>query len=163
MIVSLYADYVQDLKTALDDLFERPDRYQTFDLHVELAMGAALLVYETKKQKGRTDTLAYARTAKGNVQISPERAQQRVSSFLAMQDHIALTGEPMISLNEEYPHAVIAFEHRARGASLKSSMKMIFVGVNDAEDAGRYFEMTGEPAAIVTTRPHHSKTLWEWK
>ncbi|EJJ26205.1 hypothetical protein [Rhizobium sp. CF142] len=163
MIASLYADYVQDLKARLNDLFERPDRYQTFDLHVELAMGAALLAYETKRQKGQTDTIAYARTAKGNVQVSPELAQQRISSFLTMQGHIALTGEPMISLNEEYPHAVISFEHRARGAPLKSSMKMIFVGVNDAEDAGRYFEMTGEPAAIVTTRPHRSKRLWEWK
>lgn len=163
MIASLYADYVQNLKAALNDLFERPDRYQTFDLHIELAMGAALLVYETKRQKGRTDTIAYARTPKGNVQVSPELAQQSLSSFLTMREHIALTGEPMISLNENYPHAVISFEHRARGAPLTNSMKMIFVGVNDAEDAGQYVEITGEPTAIVTTRPHHSKTLWEWK
>ncbi|MBW9052453.1 hypothetical protein [Rhizobium mesosinicum] len=163
MIASLYADYVQDLKARLDDLFERPARYQTFDLHVELAMGAALLVHETKRQKGQTDRIAYARTPKGNVQVSPELAQQRISSFLTMQGHIALTGEPMIGLNQEYPHAVISFEHRARGAPLKSSMKMIFVGVNDPDDARRYVQMTGEPAAIVTVRPHHSKRLWEWK
>ncbi|MBB3313299.1 hypothetical protein FHT78_005091 [Rhizobium sp. BK196] len=163
MIASLYADYVQDLKAKLDDLFERPDRYQTFDLHVELAMGAAHLIYETKRQKGQTDRIAYSRTPQRNVQVSPELAQQRISSFLAMQGHIALTGEPMISLNEEYPHAVISFEHRARGAPLKSSMKMIFVGVNDPEDARRYVEIAAEPAAVVTTRPHHSKRLWEWR
>ena len=163
MTASLYADYVQDLKATLDDLFERSDRYQTFDLHVELAMGEALLVYQTKRQKGQTDTIAYARTPKGNAQISPATAYERVSAFLTMQDHIALTGDPMISLNAEYPHAVISFEHRAKGAPFKSSMKMIFVGVNGAEDATRYLAMTKEPAAVVTTRPHHSTRLWEWK
>lgn len=163
MTASLYADYIQDLKATLDDLFERPDRYQTFDLHIELAMGTALLVYETKRQKGRTDAIAYARTPKGNVQVSPALAHQRISSFLAMQDHIALTGDPIISLNKEYPHAVIRFEHRIKGAPLKSSMKMIFAGLNDAEDASRYVEMADTTAAIVTTRPHHSKNLWEWK
>ncbi|TCS01513.1 hypothetical protein [Rhizobium sp. BK418] len=163
MTASFYADYIQDLKAALDDLFEHPVRYRTFDLHIELAMGTALLVYETKRQKGQTDAIAYARTPKGNVQVSPELAHQRISSFLAMRNHIALTGDPMISLNEEYPHAVIRFEHRAKGVPFKSSMKMIFVGVNDAEDAGRYVEMAREPAAIVTARPHRSKKLWEWK
>lgn len=163
MTASLYADYVQDLKATLDDLFEQPDRYQTFELHVELAMGEALLVYETKRRKGQTDTIAYARTQKGNAQISPAVAYQRVASFLAMHDHIALTGDPMISLNKEYPHAVISFEHRAKGAPFKRSMKMIFIGVNDAEDAARYLAATGERTAVVVVRPHHSDRLWEWK
>jgi hypothetical protein len=163
MTASIYTDYVHDLKATLDDLYERPDRYQTFDLHIELAMGDALLVYQTRRQKGQTDTIAYARTPKGNTQVSPATAYQRVSAFLTMQNHIALTGEPMIGLNAEYPHAVISFEHRAKGASFKSSMKMIFVGVNDADDASRYRAITKEPAAIVTTRPHHSVRLWEWK
>jgi hypothetical protein len=163
MTASLYADYIRDLKITLDDLYERPERYQTFDLHIELAMGSALLVYETKRRKGQTDTIAYARTQKGNAQIAPATAYQRVSSFLTMQDHIALTGDPMVALNEEYPHAVINFEHRVKGAPFKSAMKMIFVGVNDAEDAGRYLAMAGEPAAVITSRPHHSAKLWEWK
>jgi hypothetical protein len=163
MIASLYADYVRDLKATLDDLYERADRYQIFDLHIELAMGSALLVYETKRRKGQTETIAYARTAKGNTQISPAIAYQRVSSFLTMQDHIALTGDPMIDLIEEYPHAVINFEHRAKGVPFKSSTKMIFVGVNGADDANRYLTMTGKPAAVISRRPHHAARLWEWK
>lgn len=163
MTASLYADYIQDLKATLDDLHERPDRYQSFNLHVELAMGAQLLVYETTRRKGQTDTIAYARTPKGNSQVSPAIAYQRVAAFLAMQDHIALTGNPMISLNDEYPHAVVSFEHRAKGAAFKSSMKMLFVGVNDAEDASRYLGLIGQPAAVVSARPHRSDKLWERK
>jgi hypothetical protein len=163
MTASRYTDYIQDLKAALDDLHGNSDRYQTFDLHAELAMGANLLVYETRKRKGQIDTMAYARTPAGNKPIAPDMARDRVLSFLAMQEHIALTGDPMISLNEEYPHAVISFEHRVKGAALKKSMKMIFAGVNDAEDAARYVTAAGNPAAIVSARPHSSKKLWEWK
>ncbi len=163
MTASPYADYISDLKAILDDLYERPDRYQTFELHIELAMGASLLVYETKRRKGQTDTIAYARTPDGNAQIAPATAYQRVASFMAMRNHIALSGEPMIALNEEYPHAVINFEYRAKGAPFKTSMKMIFVGVNDADDAARYLAMAGGPGAIVTARPHSSSRLWEWK
>ena len=109
------------------------------------------------------DTIAYARTPRGNSQVSPAIAYQRLSAFLSMQNHIALTGNPMVSLNEEYPHAVVSFEHRAKGAASKSSMKMLFVGVNGADDAGRYLDLVRQPTAVVSARPYRSNKLWEWK
>lgn len=163
MTASSYADYIRDLKDVLDDLVSQPDRYQTFSIHVELVMGENLLVYETARRKGQTDTIAYFRTAGDNKQVAPEAAYERVQAFLAMQDHIALSGNPMISLDREYPHAVINIEHRARGSESRKSMKMIFVGVNDADDAAAYVAAAGTPSALVSSRPHQSLRLWEWK
>jgi len=163
MTPSRYSDFAEDMKARLADLHERGDRYQTFDLHVELAMGSNLLVYETRKQKGQIDTMAYARTPDGDRPVSPAAAYERVLSFLAMQHHIALSGEPMLKLHEDYPHAVINVELRAKGAPSKSSTRMILVGVDDAEDAGRYVAASGEPRGVVSSRPYASKRLWEWK
>jgi hypothetical protein len=163
MTASSYADYVKELREVLADLVSQPDRYQTFSLHVELVMGSNLLVYETGKRKGQTDSIAYFRAPSGDSPVAPEAAYERVQAFLAMQDHIALSGNPMINLNEEYPHAVINIEHRARGAEFRKSMQMILVGVNDADDAAAYAAAAGVPSALVSIRPHRSARLWEWK
>jgi len=163
MTASSYADYVKELRAVLADLVSQPDRYQTFSLHVELVMESNLLVYETGKRKGQTDTIAYFRAPSGDRPVAPDGAYERVQAFLAMQDHIALSGDPMINLNEDYPHAVINIEHRARGAAFRKSMKMIFVGVNDADDAAAYTAAAGVPSALVSVRPHRSAWLWEWK
>lgn len=163
MTAASYSDYALELKGTLDDLMERPERYQTFALHAELAMKGNLLVLEATRRKAQTDMIAYARVKEATTQVSPQSAFHRLSSFLTMQHHIALSGEPMLDLPDEYPHAVITLELRARGAALRSSMKMIFVGVDDYDDAARYADLLGDIRAVVTSRPHRSSKLWEWK
>ena len=65
MMAALYADYVADLRTLFGELDRRPDLFQTFDVRLELAAAGGLVVYETKRRKGQTDSLYYGRTATG--------------------------------------------------------------------------------------------------
>ena len=74
MTASSYADYVKELRAVLADLVSQPDRYQTFSLHVELVMESNLLVYETGKRKGQTDTIAYFRAPSGDRPVAPDGA-----------------------------------------------------------------------------------------
>jgi hypothetical protein len=163
MTPSLFADYVAELKALLEKLHEHAEQFQVIDLHVELAMRSSLLVLELKKRKGLVDEIAYARTAERNAQVAPALAYDRVKAFLAMPDHIALTGSPLVALHPEYPHAVVRAEYRARGAAHKTSTKMILIGINNLDDATRYLELIGDPAAVVSSRPLVSSHLWEWK
>jgi hypothetical protein len=134
MTPSLFADYVAELTALVERLHEHAEQFQVIDLPVGLAMGSSFLVLEIKKRKGLVDEIAYAQTAERNAQVAPALAYDRVEAFLAMPDHIALTGPPLVALHPEY-----------------------------LDVATRYLELIVDPAAVVSSRPPASSHLWEWK
>ncbi len=61
MTSAFYADYIADLQTLLEQVDGASDHLQTFDVHIELAAAGSLIVYESKRRKGLTDSLFYGR------------------------------------------------------------------------------------------------------
>jgi hypothetical protein len=165
MTVSFYADDIAALRVLFSELDRSPELFQTFDVRLELAAGSSLVVYETKRRKGQTDSLYYGRPAAGdaNRQISQAAAFAAIDRFFALGQFIALTGEAAQTLDARYPHCAVNFSYRRKGHPAARSMLMVFVGFNDEADALQYASAVDDPPAFVSARPYKSAKAYEWK
>ncbi|UDF32931.1 UNVERIFIED_ORG: hypothetical protein LHK14_24515 (plasmid) [Roseateles sp. XES5] len=159
-----YADYVAELRALFAELDRDADRFQTFDVRLELAAAGSLVVYETKRRKGQTDSLYYGRAAENgaNRQLSQATAFTAIDRFLALGAFVALTGEGDHALDAQYPHCAVNFSYRKKGQPAARTMLMVFVGFNDAADAASYVE-SADAAALVAARPYRTAKAYEWK
>jgi hypothetical protein len=172
MNVALYADYIADLRALFAELDRRPERFQTFDVRLELAAAGSLVVYETKRRKGQTDSLYYGRSAATgqNQQLSQATAFSAIDRFFGLGQFAALTGQMATgsasqpqSVNTEYPHCAVNFSYRKTGQPVARSMLMVFIGFNDEADAFRYVSTLDDPSVFITQRPHYEAKAHEWK
>ena len=165
-MAALYADYVADLRTLFCELDRRPDLFQTFDVRLELAVAGGLVVYETRRRKGQTDSLYYGRaTADGdNRQLSQAAAFAALDRFFALGQFAALSGGGAErALDARYPHCAVNFSYRKKGQPSARSMLMVFVGFNDEADAQQHVAAAEGGSAFVTERPCRGAKAYEWK
>ena len=167
MNVALYADYAAELRALFSELNDDPEEFQTFSVHMELAAAGGLIVYETQRRKGQTDSLYYARTADAaaNRQISQARAFAAIDRFLALGEFVALTGEGATAptVDARFPHCAVNFSYRRKGHPAARSMLMVFIGFNDEADALGYVAAAGETPAFVAKRPFAGEKAYEWR
>lgn len=166
MKVALYADYVADLRTLFLELDRHPELFQTFDVRLELAAAGGLVVYETKRRKGQTDSLYYGRSAEAGVnqQISQASAFAAFDRFFALGQFVALAGEQVKSpMDARYPHCAVNFSCRKKGQLNARSMLMVFIGFNDEADALQYVSEADGSSAFVAERPCLTAKAYEWK
>lgn len=165
MTVSLYADYIADLRILFTELDRSPDLFQSVDMCLELAAGGSLVVYETKRRKGQTDSLYYGRPTAGdnNRQISQATAFAAIDRFFSLGHFVALTGEATQTLDTQYPHCAVNFSYRKKGHPAARAMLMVFVGFNDEADALQYIATIDNPSAFVSERPYRAGKAYEWK
>ncbi len=167
MTAALYADYIAELRALFSELDRQPERFQTFDVHLELAAAGGLIVYETKRRKGQTDALYYGRPADGgaNRQVSQATAFAAIDRFFALDQFIALTGARSCAatVDPRYPHCAVHFSYRKKGHPAARAMLMVFVGFNDAADALAFVSQDGDGSAYVAERPYHGERAYEWK
>ncbi len=165
-MAALYADYVAELRSLLSELDQNPDRFQTFDVRLELAAAGGLVVYETKRRKGQTDSLYYGRSSESgdNRQLSQASAFAALDRFFALGQFVALSGEGEArALDAGYPHCAVNFSYRKKGQPSARSMLMVFIGFNDEADALQYVSAADGGSAFVTERPCRSVKAYEWK
>jgi len=171
MNVARYADYIGDLRALFAELDRRSERFQTFDMRLELIAAGSLVVYETKRRKGQTDSLYYGRSAATgqNQQISQAAAFSAIDRFFSLGQFVALSDQATAggaiqstSMNAQYPHCAVNFSYRKKGQAVARSMLMVFIGFNDETDALEFISLTDEPA-FVMQRPHHTAKSYEWK
>lgn len=167
MNVGLYADYVTDLRVLLSELDRHPELFQSFDVRFELAAAGGLIVYETKRRKGQTDSLYYGRSsATGtNQQISQAVAFAAIDRFLALGQFVALTGYGMPAgpVEGQYPHCAVNFSYRKKGQPKSLSMLMVFIGFNDEADALEYVAASDAASVFVAERTYRGERAYEWK
>ncbi len=167
MTIALYADYVADLRSLFAELDRSSEQFQTFDVRVELAVAGGLIVYETKRRKGLTDSLFYGRSAStgANQQISQATAFAAIDRFLALGQFIALAGDASQNhaMDAGYPHCAVNFSYRKKGHPKALSMLMVFIGFNDDADALAYAEKAEDISAFVSARPCKGDRAHEWK
>ncbi len=170
MTVALYADYIVDLRTLFSELDSSPELFQSVAVHLELAVAGSLVVYETKRRKGQTDSLFYGRptVADANRQISQATAFAAIDRFLSLGQFIALTTEANgaasgRTLDAGYPHCAVNFSYRKKGQPSARSMLMVFVGFNDEADALQYVSAAEDRSAFVMERPCRGAKAYEWK
>ncbi len=166
MQAALYADYIADLRTLFLELDRRPELFQTFDVRLELAAAGGLVVYETKRSKGQTDSLYYGRPAETDArrQISQASAFAALDRFFALGQFLALTGEAGARpMDARYPHCAVNFSYRKKGQPAARSMLMVFVGFNDEADALDHAAAAEGAPAFVTERPCRTAKAYEWK
>lgn len=166
MNAALYADYVVDLRDLFAELDRHPERFQTFDAHLELAVAGGLVVYETTRRKGQIDSLYYGRPAGAgaNQQMSQASAFAAIDRFFALGQFVALTGDDKdgdSSLNAQYPHCAVRFSYRRKGHPTARAMLMVFVGFNDDADALHYVD-GNDPSLFVAERPYRTERAYEW-
>lgn len=173
MMAALYADYIAELKTVFGELDRSPELFQTYDLHVDLAAAGGMIVYETRRRRGQTDSLYYGRPAGSS---APQKMAQAVAfaaidRFFALGQFLAMSTEGASGegeaghprLDVDYPHCAVKFSYRKKGHAHARSMLMIFVGFNDDADAERFASDPGNAASLVGTRPYMAARLHEWK
>lgn len=172
MTVALYADYVADLRTLFQEFDQRSELFQSFEVRFELAAAGGLVVYETKRRKGQTDSLYYGRTATGaNQQISQATAFAAIDRFLALGQFLALAdasrangeGPRPRAMDAQYPHCAVNFSYRKKGQPAAKAMLMVFIGFNDEADALHYLSASDDPSHVVAERPYRSARAYEWK
>ncbi len=171
MSIAFYADYVSDLRILLTELDSEPERFQTFDARLELAVPGGLIVYETRRRKGQTDSLYYGRSSDNaaNQRISQAAAFSAIDRFLALGQFVALAGDTAFAdeqrrpIDPQYPHCAVNFSYRKKGHPSARSMLMVFIGLNDETDALGYAETIAGPNELVQERPHHSARFHEWR
>lgn len=166
MRVGLYADYVTDLRALFSELDRHPDLFQSFDARLELAAAGGLVVYETKRRKGQTDSLYYGRSAATgtNQQISQAASFAAIDRFFALGQFIALTGTGTQTrpLDGQYPHCAVNFSYRKKGQPKARSMLMVLIGLNDEADALAYVAASEGTSVFVAERPHRGERAYEW-
>lgn len=174
MPVEFYADYMRDLRTLLAELDGQPERFQTYDVHIELAAAGKLVVYETKRQKGQTDSLYYGRSGTDE---SPRRMTQATAfaaidhfmglgQFLAFNGHVedlkARNAADALPIGAQYPSCAVSFAYRKKGQPKARAMFMIFVGFNDDQDAEGYAAGLADPSILIDSRPLRAGRVYEW-
>ncbi|KRB51297.1 hypothetical protein ASE04_10970 [Rhizobium sp. Root708] len=175
MAAARYREYVMDLKSRIEALHAEPERFQTYELSMELLAKQNLISYSLKKQRGVTDSLFYRRdTSTGQgVQMQQETAYKLFSGFLGLGEFFAATGRTD-GLNEEafaerltrkwqYPSCAVHLSYRKKGSEWSASMKMLFIGLNGEADSTAYEDSMEDPTLLVQQRPYSSAVLWEWK
>ncbi|WP_439622586.1 hypothetical protein [Shinella sp.] len=167
MTVALYADYIAELKSLFAELDRYPERFQTYTARFELAAAGNLVVYETRRRKGQTDSLYYGRSGAtgANQQISQATAFAAIDRFFALGEFVALTGEAgaRVEADTQYPHCAVNFSYRKKGQPVTRSTLMVFVAFNDEADALQYVSQAGDPSAFVIERPWRAEKSYEWK
>lgn len=170
MTVGLYADYVTDMRALFSELDRRPELFQSFDVRLELAAAGSLVVYETKRLKGQTDSLYYGRAAAtgANQQISQAVAFAAIDRFFALGQFVALVAETGDGsrahvMDAQYPHCAVNFFYRKKGQPAARSMLMVFIGFNDETDALQYVSASTDPSIFVSERPYRAARYHEWK
>lgn len=167
MSIGLYADYITDVRPLFSELDQHPDRFQSFDVRLELAAAGGLVVYETKRRKGQMDSLYYGRAATtgANQQISQAASFAAIDRFFALGQFVALTGVGTQTqpLDGRYPHCAVNFSYRKKGQPKAKSMLMVFIGFNDEADALAYVSASEDPSAFVAERPYRGARAYEWK
>lgn len=173
MAVALYADYIEDLRGLFTQLDRHPERFQTFNVRLELAASGSVIVYETRRSKGLTDSLYYGRSTDGaNQKITQASAFSAIDRFFALGQFLALTdqtedrnsgNEAQAALNARYPHCAVNFSYRKKGAPAARAMLMVFVGCNDEADAYDYVSKSSDVFVGSNQQPYRSARLYEWK
>lgn len=175
MEVAFYKEYVADLKKRIDDLHENPDDFQVYDLHMEILVRKAQVSYALSRRKGQRDSLFFV-----NDTVSGKRSQLTQDAALGMFEHffrlgqfVAIAGTAterseaeftsLITSEWTYPVCAVAFSYRKKGQSKAQSTKMLFVGLNNDEDAHAYIRALNQPTLFVSDKPFVTQQLWEWK
>ncbi|MCO6179050.1 hypothetical protein [Ciceribacter sp. RN22] len=164
---ALYADLIADLRPLVAELGEHPERFQTWDAHMELAAAGGLVVLKTKRAKGVVDSLFWGRApgSTENKQLPEATAFAAIDRFLGLGAHLALADalpEGTV-LDEAFPHCAVRFSYRKKGAPKARSLSMIFIGLNDEAEALAYAERPASTLPLVTSRPLVGAKLHEWR
>ena len=168
MDVAFYADYIAGLRSVFAELDQHPERFQTFSLHIDLLAAGNLVVYETKRAKGQTDSVYFGRPASTGTsqKMTQAAAFSAIDRFFGLGQFVALKAETEVdapSVKDEYPHCAVNFTYRKKGEPQFRSMLMIFIGFNDDEDA-RGFAATGSDRLVQAgERPFSGQKLFEWR
>lgn len=164
---ALYADYVTELRTILTELDQRPEIFQTFDAHLELTAGGSVVVYETKRAKGLTDSLYYGRSARTGetIRMAQETAFAAIDRFLGLGQFLGLSGSLPLgqAVDAAFPMCAVRFAYRKKGQPKARSMLMVLIGFNDDADALAYAAGLDDPSMLVTSRPFQGDRAHEWK
>lgn len=169
---ALYTDYVKDLQVLFDEIDTTPEKFRSFDLHIDLVHKGMLFVYETRRKLGQTDSIYYARMAKtgASKQVSQKTASDAVAAFFGLGPFVAMTGDlaeaaagAPPAVESQYPSCAVAFTYRRTGMEKAVSMKMIFLGLGDENDAPALTAGAANGFTLVDTRPFHAERVWEWK
>ncbi|MDO1585327.1 hypothetical protein [Rhizobium oryzicola] len=164
---AFYADLIAELRDILTELDRQPERFQTFDVHLELAASGGMVVYEMKRAKGVTDSLFWGRapSATENRQITQAAAFAAIDRFFGLGEFLALSDDLPAGtvLDETYPCCAVRFAYRKKGAPRARSLSMIFIGFNDRADAAAYAEHVSDTIPLAQTRPLMGAELHEWR
>ncbi|MDP9811424.1 hypothetical protein J2W42_004288 [Rhizobium tibeticum] len=175
MAAALYRDYIVDLKARIDDLHANAERYQTYELTMELLGQKNLVSYSAKKAKGLTEGLSYRRDfATGqDVQMQQQGAYALFSGFFNLGQFLAFTGQEreqdakqfaeLLTDNWQYPTCAVHFVYRQKGQPKTMSTRMHFVGLNGEAEAAAYEQKAHRAGSMVQHRPFSSNLFWEWK
>ncbi|KQV42700.1 MULTISPECIES: hypothetical protein [unclassified Rhizobium] len=168
MTVAIYADYITELRAVFSELDRHPEDFQTFSVHLELIAAGGVVVYETKRSKGVTDSLYYGRAGEGHPhqQLSKATAFQAIDRFFALGQFLALaqldeSQSPVI--DAKYPHCAVNFSYRKKGQPKARAMMMVFAGFNDDADAAGFLAALEGQSHLVTVRPYRASKFHEWK
>lgn len=167
MSPALYPDLTASLRPLLDELHQAPERFQTWDAHLELVAAGGLVVLKTKREKGVVDSLFWGRAPKAteNQQLPEATAYAAIDRFLRLGAHLALADalpEGAV-LDEAYPHCAVKLSYRKKGAPKSLALSMVFIGFNDETDAMAYADRAGGSLPLTTTRPLKGEKLHEWR
>ncbi|PZM15516.1 hypothetical protein [Rhizobium tubonense] len=175
MEIAFYKDYVVDLKKQIDDLRQNPDAFQVYDLQMEILLRKVQISYALSRHKGQNDSLFYMNdTVNGKrSQLKEDAALGVFEHFFALGQFLAVAGEAtdlsegeftnLLTVDWTYPVCAVGFSCRRKGQPAARSMKMLFIGLNNDEDATTYVRTIGQAGFIVGHRPLATRQLWEWK
>jgi hypothetical protein len=175
MEIAFYKDYVVDLKKQIDDLRENRDDFQVYDLQMEILVRKAQISYALSRHKGVSDSLFCVNdTASGKrSQMKEDVAFGMFTRFFTLGQFVAVAGKAsdlgesefteLLTVDWIYPVCAVGFSLRKKGHPTLKSMRMLFVGLNNDEDAASYISALDDPGLIVAHRPYVSPALWEWK
>jgi hypothetical protein len=175
MEMMFFKDYVVDLKKQIDDLRENPDEFQVYDLQMEILVKKAQISYALSRHKGQNDSLFYMNdTASGKrSQLKEDVAFGMFQHFFALGQFLAVAGQAtdlsegeftnLLTVGWTYPVCAVGFSFRKKGQPTAQSMKMLFIGLNNDEDAATYTQRLNQPGFIISRRPFATRQLWEWK
>lgn len=167
MSPAFHADLTAALRPLLSELQQSPERFQTWDAHLELVAAGGLVVVKSKRAKGVVDNLFWGRAPKAteNRQLPEATAYAAIDRFLGLGTHLALADALPESavLDEAYPHCAVKITYRKKGAPKALSLSMILIGFNDEADALAYAERADGGLPLVLRRPLMGSRLHEWK
>jgi hypothetical protein len=173
MSPSLYNDLVRQLKTDLTDFRSHATDFQAYDLAMEMMVQETFVSYSQKRKKGEKESLFYRRDMQSGAgaQLEEETAFKLFNHFMCLPQHIAITPISMdltsvdlaeaVTIQWQFPVCAVHFSYRKKGAPKAVSTRMVFVGLNDENEALSYLERSTKPEWIVMERPLRSTAFWE--